>query len=145
MAQSKWSRVKHEQSLFKRKSTQDLVLRRFGLGQRAVYSAIDEQVVPFALNRPRERRTTRVDLSKGSTTLTSVMDGWVADETNIWVTTNPYGQALAHASHIIRYPYGCVEQAASKLRPLISSRGLYSSLIPAKPKIWTSMTWLPWH
>ena len=99
-----------------------------------VYSAIDEQIVPFSSNRPRERRTTRIDLMRGSNSLTSVMEGWVADETNIWVTTNPYGQALAHASHLIRYPYGCVEQTSSSLRPLIASRGLYKLVDPNQAK-----------
>ena len=54
--------------------------------------------------------------------------GWLptTERSSIWVTTNPYGETFKHLSHLIRYPYGCMEQTVSS-RGRSCSQGLRSA------------------
>lgn len=77
--------------------------------------------VPIESSGPRERRTQTVRLAGGGLDLNPMLTGWVAgtEQTNVWITNNPYGQAFSHLKHVIRYPYGCIEQTTSSTRPLL--------------------------
>lgn len=96
------------------------------------YTAYDEGIVPFRPNGPHERRTSIVELNEGTTSLASVLDGWVptSERSNIWVTAVPYGEAFSHLRYLIRYPYGCIEQTTSSTRPLLYVQALVGQLDP---------------
>ena len=102
-------------------------IRQAGVAQFKVtavgstYTAYDEGIVPFRPSGPHERRTTLVELSEGINSLSSALSGWVptSERSNIWVTSNPYGEAFSHLKYLIRYPYGCIEQTTSSTRPLL--------------------------
>lgn len=46
----------------------------------------------------------------------------------VWLTSNPYADSLSHLSTLLRYPYGCLEQTTSTLRPLLVLRDLVDGL-----------------
>ncbi|MFK7930295.1 MAG: alpha-2-macroglobulin, partial [Myxococcota bacterium] len=77
--------------------------------------------VPIEASGPRERRTQTIELTSSSLDLNPLLSGWVAgsEQTNVWITSNPYGTAFSHLKHVIRYPYGCIEQTTSSTRPLL--------------------------
>jgi len=82
----------------------------------------DEVDVPFLSRGPRERRVVRIPLdAAGDTTLGDHLAGWVptTEQSTLWVTTNPYGQAFDHLAALVRYPYGCLEQTTSQTRALV--------------------------
>lgn len=87
-------------------------------GEVTVTEGHDLPLVPAA---PVERRLRRVELSAGANDLTPALGEWLptTGRTTIWVTGNPYADVFDHASHLIRYPYGCIEQTVSSTRPLL--------------------------
>jgi len=94
----------------------------------------DEVVVPFSPSGPRERRTHVVELAPGATDLKPLLGGWVptSERSTFWVTTLPEPTALSHLSHLIRYPYGCLEQTTSSTRPLLFVSTLVQGLDGAR-------------
>jgi uncharacterized protein YfaS (alpha-2-macroglobulin family) len=69
----------------------------------------DELEVPFHPTGARVRDIERIEVTEaGDIDLTRYLQGWVptTDETNIWVTSNPFGDSFSHLNYLIRYPYG---------------------------------------
>ncbi len=95
-------------------------------------SSADEVVIPFLPNAPVTRETHVVSLSEGKNEIHGMLAGWnpQTEKTEIWVTTNRYGKQLMHLKHLIRYPYGCIEQTTSTTRPLLHIANLLSNLAP---------------
>ena len=88
--------------------------------------------LPLIPSAPRTRRVQQVELAAGDRALSDLLTGWTPGtaETMIWVTGNPYAEALAHLSDLIRYPHGCIEQTTSGTRPLLYVRDLAPGLLP---------------
>lgn len=87
--------------------------------------------LPVVSADPEVEETTRVALKEGPNALGAAFQGWRPgyDRTTVWVTPNPYAQALTHLKYLIRYPYGCVEQTTSSTRPLLYVRTLAPDLV----------------
>lgn len=89
-------------------------------------SLISREVLelPLLPAAPRTRTVHKVGLSSGTVDLLPFLDGWLptTETTKFWVTANPYGAVFDHLRHLIRYPYGCVEQTTSSTRPLLFVR-----------------------
>jgi hypothetical protein len=87
-------------------------------GDVTVSEGHDLPLVPAA---PVERRLERVELSAGANDLAPALGDWLptTERTTIWVTANAYADVFDHASYLIRYPYGCIEQTVSVTRPLL--------------------------
>lgn len=83
--------------------------------------SVEETDVPLLPAAPKSRSIQRLELAEGSTELTPYLDGWVplTERSTIWVTKNPYGEVFDHLKHLVRYPYGCIEQTTSSSRPLL--------------------------
>jgi hypothetical protein len=98
-------------------------------GGHTSYETLD---VPFAPAAPRERTMEQVTLAAGALDLGPQLDGWLptTETTSLWVTPNPYGQAMGHLKHLVRYPYGCIEQTTSSTRPLLFVRDLVPGVVP---------------
>ncbi|MEL6347359.1 MAG: MG2 domain-containing protein [Myxococcota bacterium] len=89
--------------------------------------------VPLVPPRPEVRRSERIALT--STTelpLDPLLSGWTpgSDRTTLWLTANPYGAAFTHMQHLIKYPYGCIEQTTSSTRPLLFVSTLLEAIEP---------------
>ncbi len=97
------------------------------------HSSVEELEIPVVAAEPEMRRTTRLALDRQSVSLSEPLKGWVpgSDRTTVWVTRNPYAEALGHLRHLVRYPYGCIEQTTSSTRPLLYVSKLVSNLDPA--------------
>ena len=97
--------------------------------------SIEKLELPVVPDTPVERRITRQELASGTLDVDQLLarQGWYsgADTTTLWVTTNPYATAMSHLSHVVRYPYGCVEQTSSSTRPLLYVRDLLESVDPS--------------
>jgi uncharacterized protein YfaS (alpha-2-macroglobulin family) len=91
----------------------------------------EELELPIAPDLPEDRRTERAKLT-GDVDLAAMLgdDGWLegGDTTTFWVTANPYAPALTQLEHVVRYPYGCIEQTTSSTRPLLYVRDLVESI-----------------
>lgn len=99
--------------------------------------SFDELDVPFVPSGPFERRRQAVELEVGVTDLTPYLEGWVptSERSTIWVTTMPFAGAFDHLKYLVRYPYGCLEQTTSTVRPLLY---VSSILQQADPTLATS-------
>lgn len=77
--------------------------------------------VPVESTGPRSRRSELIALDGGRLDLAATLQGWEpgTERSTVWVTNNPYGKSFAHLKHIVRYPYGCIEQTTSSTRPLL--------------------------
>ena len=69
------------------------------------------------------------DLRENEQALTNALSGWDTEESSIWVTNNPYSGTLSRVRDLIRYPYGCVEQTSTSLRPLLTANQFSSRSI----------------
>ena len=94
--------------------------------------------VPFGSRKPTERTFQTLELSSvlnanlnGTVDLEPYLAGWSVEDTTIWSTNNPYSESLVRVRDLIRYPYGCVEQTSSSLRPLLSAADILRSVDPA--------------
>lgn len=92
----------------------------------------DEADVPLLPTGPRTRQVTRVPLAQGDTSLSAALEGWepLSERTTIRVTGNPHADAFEHLKHLIRYPYGCIEQTVSSSRPLLAMQQLALEVDP---------------
>ena len=93
--------------------------------------------VPFSSTRPTEREFTKLQLAKltngdlsGTIKLDSYLTGWTTEDTTIWATNNPYSDSLVRVRDLIRYPYGCIEQTSSSLRPLLTAADILPQIDP---------------
>ena len=87
-------------------------------GDLSVSESLD---VPFAPNAPMTSKVQRIVLEPGEVDLKPYLKGWLptTESSRFWVTANPYAESLDHLSHLVRYPYGCLEQTTSATRPLL--------------------------
>ncbi len=92
----------------------------------------EEADVPLLPAGPKTRRVERIELGEGETDLTPHLEGWVplSERTTFWVTNQPYADALGHVDHLLRYPYGCIEQTTSTTRPLLYLAELLPTIAP---------------
>ncbi|MCA9567396.1 MAG: hypothetical protein KC656_06115 [Myxococcales bacterium] len=88
--------------------------------------------VPFAPAAPKERTIQQITLTNGKLDLDAQLTGWLptTEQSTFWVTPNPYAQAMGHLKHLVRYPYGCIEQTTSSTRPLLFVRDLVPNVLP---------------
>jgi uncharacterized protein YfaS (alpha-2-macroglobulin family) len=104
-------------------------------GSAGVLETKDELEVPLLPAGPRETVTLKVPLKAGKLDVAALpaLKGWVpgSETTSLWMTNNPYGEALAHLDYLVHYPYGCIEQTTSTTRPLIHLAGLIGDADPA--------------
>lgn len=91
-----------------------------------------EGVVPFRMAGPKERKVETVMVSTQNVDLSKYLKGWepTSETTTFRVTTNPNGGAFDHLSALARYPYGCLEQTISQLRPMVYLSKLVSAVDP---------------
>ena len=72
------------------------------------------------------------------------------EDTVVWSTNNPYSESLVRVRDLIRYPYGCVEQTSSSLRPLISAADILRTVEPMALRgnplsKWSNQVWNDWR
>lgn len=83
----------------------------------------DEVEVPFLPAGPKDRAISKIQVQPGALDLTkqAALAGWVptSETTTFWLTSNPYGESFEHLKYLIHYPYGCIEQTTSSVRPLL--------------------------
>lgn len=93
--------------------------------------SVEKLELPVVPSTPTDRRLTRQPLS-GDVDVDAMLasGGWAegADTTTLWVTANPYAPALVHLTHLVKYPYGCIEQTSSATRPLLYVRDLVEQI-----------------
>jgi uncharacterized repeat protein (TIGR01451 family) len=110
-------------------------LRFEAQAESAELLSIEKIELPVVPDTPSDRRIRRTVLKGGVTDLDASLaaGGWYpgGDTTTFWVTANPYATAMSHLSHVVRYPYGCVEQTTSSTRPLLYVRDLLPSIDPS--------------
>ena len=77
--------------------------------------------LPLLPAGPTVRSVQRVDAREGTVELTRYLDGWepMSERSTFWLTNNPYADVMQHMGHLVRYPYGCLEQTTSSTRPLL--------------------------
>ena len=83
---------------------------------------VDKKPIPLQSAQPRVRKIQKFTLTGTQDfSITQKLDGWLAgsEQTNIWVTTNPYADIFSHLTYLLRYPFGCIEQTSSRIRPLL--------------------------
>jgi hypothetical protein len=68
----------------------------------------EELDIPIQTSASESRETFKMSLQAGDNDLMPHFDDWVGgtDKTTLWVTANPYAQAMTHLRHLVRYPYG---------------------------------------
>ena len=95
----------------------------------------EELELPVMPRLPEARRTQITELDGGVVDLDKLVSaqGWMpgTDRTSFWVTTNPHAETLTHLRHLVRYPYGCIEQTSSSTRPLLYVSDLVEFIDPS--------------
>ena len=93
--------------------------------------------VPFASRKPTEREFVKLHLSEitnqntqGTIDITPYLGAWLTEDTTIWASTNMYAESLVRMRDLIHYPYGCVEQTSTSLRPLITAKDTLENIDP---------------
>lgn len=91
-----------------------------------------EATVPMQPDAPVIRERQYIELKPGDNDLTSLFKGWTPgyEETVITISGRRFLDQLGHASWLIRYPYGCIEQTSSSTRPLLYIRNLIPAIDP---------------
>ncbi len=89
--------------------------------------------IPLQPSGPSERKVETRKLEAGTTDLSSMLDGWVprSERTTFRISAIPFSDALDEVQHLIRYPYGCLEQTVSSTRPLIYLSDLARAVDPS--------------
>lgn len=93
----------------------------------------DSVEVPFRSPSARQRAVREVSLLPGARLdLAPRIGAWLpgTERTTIWATTMRHAAAFQHLRHLVRYPYGCVEQTTSSARPLLFVGDLLRDLGP---------------
>ncbi|HEY5926191.1 MAG TPA: MG2 domain-containing protein [Kofleriaceae bacterium] len=103
-------------------------------GKAGTFEVADEVDVPFLPSGPKDRTVQKVKLTAGKLDLAAqpALKNWMplSEKTTFWVTSNPYGESFDHLRYLIRYPYGCIEQTSSTLRPLLYVGGIVEQIDP---------------
>lgn len=106
---------------------------RFRVQAKAGTTVVHEDlVVPFAPAGAKVREVKRIKLEQASTDVLPHLQGFVpmTERSTLWVTSTPWGDVFDHLKHLIRYPYGCLEQTASSTRPLLYVGRLVANVDP---------------
>jgi len=92
----------------------------------------EEVEVPLLPAGAKTRQVQRIALTQGANDVTRYLEGWLplSEKSTLWVTNQPYADALGHLDHLVRYPYGCIEQTTSSTRPLLYLGSLLPALAP---------------
>ena len=98
-------------------------------GDVTVFEELD---VPLSVDAPRSRRVKRLEIKSGSNDLKPLLGGWLptTERSTIVVSSSPWMDAFSHLSHLINYPYGCIEQTSSSTLPLLFLGQLAPDLVP---------------
>ncbi len=104
-------------------------------GAAGAFEETDELEVPFLPAGPKDRAVQKIKLPGGSFDLAAgatALKGWLptSESTTFWLTTNPFGEAFQHLGYLVHYPYGCIEQTTSTVRPLLYMGGLAEDVDP---------------
>ena len=101
-------------------------------GPKGTFNVADEVSVPFLPAGPKERTIQKFKVAAGAFDLKAKLGGWVplSEESQFWLTNNPYADAFAHLPYLVHYPYGCIEQTASSTRPLLYASALVQEVDP---------------
>lgn len=88
--------------------------------------------VPIESALPKSRIVKRLEVASGETNVLPELVGWVptTEKTSLWVTANPYADAMGHLKYLVEYPHGCIEQTTSTTRPLLVIRDLMEQVDP---------------
>ncbi|MCS7313233.1 MAG: MG2 domain-containing protein, partial [Acidobacteria bacterium] len=89
-------------------------------------------------DRPYERRAVYIAVPPGETDLRPYVRDWLPfmQRTRILLSPIQGLLSLTHLKYLIRYPYGCVEQTASSLLPLLRFPSIVERLDPAFAREW---------
>lgn len=95
--------------------------------------SVEEADIPLLPAGPKSRIVKRLELEEGVLDLTPHLAGWLplSERSTFWVTNNPYADAFDHLEHLVRYPYGCLEQTTSSTRPLLYLGSLVERVDPS--------------
>ncbi len=88
---------------------------------------LDLPIIPDA-GTSRVTRTVRARAGENLVDVEGFLPG--SDTTTVWVTANPYADALVKLRDLVRYPNGCLEQTSSMTRPLLYVGNLIGELDP---------------
>jgi alpha-2-macroglobulin len=92
-------------------------------GRAGAFEVSDEVDLPFLPSGPKEKVVQKVRLAAGKLDLRNqpALQSWMplSEQSTFWITSNPYGESFDHLRYLIRYPYGCIEQTTSAMRPLL--------------------------
>jgi alpha-2-macroglobulin len=103
-------------------------------GKAGAFEVADEVDIPFLPAGPKERVVQKVKLTAGKLDLAGqpALKNWMplSEKTSFWVTSNPYGESFDHLKYLIHYPYGCIEQTTSSLRPLLFVGNIVEQIDP---------------
>lgn len=119
--------------IFKGKATQQVGAATLKVKASAgKFTTVDKLDVPFFPTKPTVRKMQRIELEPETIDLEPYLRGWMptTENTTFYVTNNPYGDVFGHLRHLIRYPYGCIEQTTSSTRPLLYLPNLLSTVDP---------------
>jgi alpha-2-macroglobulin len=106
------------------------------VAQAGALTASESAEVPLQPAQPRERLVQTFKLTEGTLDLKPHLAGWVpsTERTTVWVSTNPYARSFDRLTYLLHYPYGCVEQTTSSMRPLLFVQSLVGDVDP----VWAS-------
>ncbi|MFO8056607.1 MAG: MG2 domain-containing protein [bacterium] len=92
----------------------------------------DHVDLPIHLTGGETNEVTFQKVEPGTNDLTHLLDGWMPryEQTTVTLTSNKYGKELSHLKYLVRYPYGCIEQTTSTMRPLLFISNLVPSIDP---------------
>lgn len=93
----------------------------------ADHESSETLAIPLVPSGPRVRRGSLQAIEPGapiSLDLEGGLRGWVpmSETSTFWLTPNRFADVFQHFDHLVRYPYGCLEQTTSSTRPLLSLR-----------------------
>lgn len=113
-----------------------------GKGQAGSFEAKDDVDVPFLPAGPRERAVERIKLDAGANDLlakSTALKNWTptSEKTTFWMTANPYAESFDHLQYLVHYPYGCLEQTSSSIRPLLYIASLVEQVDPQMAELKT--------
>lgn len=105
--------------------------------------SMDEAEIPLTNSNRKYRDDRTIQVSSSSIELPYPSYEKGTDKTTVVITTNPYSRAVAtHLPRLLHYPYGCIEQTTSTVRPLIYLPELVSNLDPALAKTEKIRDWV---
>ncbi len=104
-------------------------------GPAGAFEVKDELDVPFLPPGPKERVVQKLKVDAGTLDLVAkatALKNWAptSETTTFWLTNNPFGESFSGLSYLIHYPYGCIEQTTSTVRPLLYVANLVEQIDP---------------